>query len=132
MSGNDDITPAHLGKFHDFTADELDRLVEEADSIYTNGWRDFKYEEYDDSRGIYFPEIAGWVSTLATYGGEGQGDDYWVVVKVTPGTVLGPDAELGAPRYFKKPGYYASYSGGYLDGNLIEVRPREKMITVYE
>lgn len=35
-------------------------------------------------------------------------------------------------RFFRKYGYYDSWSGGAWDGDLEEVRPREKMITVYE
>lgn len=35
-------------------------------------------------------------------------------------------------RFFKKYGYYDSWESSAWDGSLTEVRPREKMITVYE
>jgi hypothetical protein len=35
-------------------------------------------------------------------------------------------------RFFRKNGYYDSWAGGAWDGSLVEVRPREKMVTVYE
>lgn len=138
-------------KFLSFTAKDLDRIIENNDNSYGDrGWSELKYREYerflhDDQggyvkdadnelvrdplslKGIFLEEIEGWISTIDEYGGEGQGDDYWVIVKIAP-----DDAEIGAPRYFKKSGYYASYDGGYLDGDCLEVRPREKTITVYE
>lgn len=69
-------------------------------------------------------EGLGKVSCADEYGGQGQGDDYWVVVKVEF-----PD---GSVRYFRKDGYYQSYSGGSLDGDMYEVFPKEKKVTVYE
>ncbi len=59
----------------------------------------------------------------ASYGGEGQGDEYWLVISVSDGETT---------RYFRRDGWYASYDGGYLDGESYEVKPQEKMITVYE
>lgn len=58
-----------------------------------------------------------------SYGGQGQGDEYWLVIRVENG---------GKSRWFKKPGYYQSYSGGELDGNLYEVFPKQKTVTVWE
>src|ERR1044071_3816188 len=45
---------------------------------------------------------------VAEYGGEGQGDDYWVVLSLSDGINT---------RYFRKDGWYASYDGGSLDGD---------------
>lgn len=70
-------------------------------------------------------EVPG-LGTLAyvdDYGGEGQGDDYWVVFSLTQGDVT---------RHFKKPGWYQSYAGGELDGDLMDVTPVQKVITVWE
>lgn len=53
------------------------------------------------------------------YGGEGQGDDYWVVFKL-------------GDQYFRKDGWYASYDGGELDGELYEVKPVEVKVTQYQ
>jgi len=44
------------------------------------------------------------------FGGEGEGDDYWVVFSV-------------GNQYFRVNGYYASYHGGELDGSVEEVKP---------
>lgn len=35
-------------------------------------------------------------------------------------------------RHFRKTGYYDSWAGGEWDGELEEVRPREKTIVVYD
>lgn len=57
-------------------------------------------------------------------GGEGEGSNAYVVVKVThPG---------GHVQHFRKNGYYASHYGYDWDGELYEVKPVEKTITVYE
>lgn len=50
---------------------------------------------------------------------EGGGEQIYVVIKV--GT-----------QYFRKDGYYLSHDGSYWDGDVVEVRPIEKTITVYE
>lgn len=57
------------------------------------------------------------------FGGEGQGDQYWLVFKVT-------EAD-GTERLFRRNGWYASYSGGEYDGPTEEVQPVQKTITVY-
>lgn len=57
------------------------------------------------------------------YGGEGDGDQYWVVVSLTDGLTT---------RYFKRHGWYASYDGGYLEGPTVEVFPKPRMVTFYE
>lgn len=66
----------------------------------------------------------GALRTEKTYGGEGQGDEYWVVVSFT-------DSE-GNVRYFQRAGWYQSFHGGELEGPTTEVTPKEKVITVYE
>lgn len=86
-----------------------------------SGWYDFKYY-YTEPQ---YVKGLGTVTQQDEYGGEGDGDQYWVVVKI--------DMEDGTgTRYFKKPGWYASHDGGYLDGDLFEVTPQKKEITVYE
>lgn len=60
---------------------------------------------------------------VAEYGGEGQGDDYWVVISISDGLTS---------RYFRMDGYYASYSGGELDGEISEVTPVDRVVTFYE
>lgn len=108
----------------ELTVEEIDELIhrfgneEGEDSYYSeSGWYHFKYEvgigESEEVPGL------GTVTTVSEYGGEGDGDQYWVVVKV-------------GDRYIMKPGYYASHDGGYLDGDAYEVTPVEKVVTVYE
>lgn len=59
------------------------------------------------------------IEAVDTFGGEGQGDDIWVVVRV-------------GDQLFKKSGYYASHYGTDWDGDVTEVKPVQKTITVYE
>lgn len=68
-------------------------------------------------------EGLGKVVKVDDYGGEGQGDEYWVVFSVTKGDVT---------RHFRMDGWYQSYNGGEFDGDLKEVRPKQKTITVWE
>lgn len=114
-----------------YTVADVDRIFESSHRI-PSGYGDHEYDLWPGElwRYIKFGEVnnipteLGVISLESEYGGEGQGDEYWVVVKIT-----GHD---GSVRFFKKPGWYQSYSGGELDGDTYEVRPREKMVTVYE
>ena len=54
------------------------------------------------------------------FGGEGEGDSYWAVFSTTDST--------GTKQYWRIDGYYASYDGGYYDGDLYEVEPFEKTV----
>ena len=112
---------------------------------YYNSWKDWVKEEYeidpedldsaelDDNGSVWSAvmeyegktyELDGYSGkVVATYGGEGQGDQYWVVVSISDGETT---------RYFRRDGWYASYDGGYLDGPTSEVVPQEKVIVVYE
>lgn len=67
----------------------------------------------------------GWrFTSLATEGGyEGGGDAFWLVFKVEV-----PDyGELT----LRVDGWYASYDGGYLDGDIYEVEPYQVTVTRY-
>lgn len=68
-------------------------------------------------------EGLGHVTRVAHYGGEGKGEEYWVAFSVTEGDIT---------RHFRMDGGYASYSGGEFDGDLREVWPQQKTITVWE
>jgi hypothetical protein len=58
------------------------------------------------------------------FGGEGKGDDYWVVFSVAK--------EGETTRYYKVPGWYASHHGGDLEvSNTYEVTPTTKTINVW-
>ena len=61
------------------------------------------------------------------HGGEGQGEDYWIVFSVT-NLVDKKDV-----TYYKVPGWYQSYHGSELEwDNLFEVKSVEKVINVWE
>lgn len=57
------------------------------------------------------------------HGGEGEGEEYWVVVKFT--------GHSGEVAYLKFDGSYASYVGSEFDSVFV-VHPTQKTITVYE
>ncbi|QBZ72436.1 hypothetical protein SEA_CIRCINUS_182 [Streptomyces phage Circinus] len=96
-----------------FTVKELEDWLNDEDGISGFYWDDLDggYTEYDSP----FGRIV-WVETESNY------DEVNHLKLVF--TVGG--------RFFRKQGYYESWSGGAWDGMLEEVRPREKMITVYE
>lgn len=64
----------------------------------------------------------GIVSLVDSFGGEGQGDDYWMVLSITSGDVT---------RYFKMSGYHVSHDGSYYEGPFEEVNPKQETITVW-
>lgn len=72
---------------------------------------------YENVRGL------GKVYLQTQHGGEGQGDEYYIVLRVE-------DDET--TRWFMKPGYYTSYDGSTLDRDLYEVFPQQRTVTVYE
>lgn len=71
----------------------------------------------------YFDELdEDIIEVIETVGGEGEGDNWHLVIKHIPSN-----------RYLKANGYYASYSGfEYDDSEFYEVKPIEKTIIVYE
>lgn len=69
------------------------------------------------------PGLGKWVE-VDSYGGEGQGETWWVVIHFKE-----PDV------YIKINGYYTSYDGTNFDSfedDMRIVEPRQKTITVYE
>lgn len=50
---------------------------------------------------------------------EGGGETIFAIFKV-------------GDQYFRKDGYYLSHDGSYWDGDLFEVHPTQKTVTVYE
>ena len=65
----------------------------------------------------------GVASRVDQFGGEGQGDDYWLVFSV--------EDSQGVLRYFMAQGWYSSYSGGEYD-TIHEVYPATETITVWK
>jgi hypothetical protein len=92
--------------------------VDSVEELGSDAWQEAKYEGAEETRGNLTAKV------VAEYGGEGKGDQYWMVVSLS-------DSET--TRYFRKDGWYSSYGeGGSLDGNTYEVFPAEKVVVVYE
>jgi hypothetical protein len=86
-----------------------------------DGWHDFQ-DFIDDKDGVVFTDV-GTVKLVDNYGGEFLGDELWFVFSVTT-----PEGT----QYFRMDGWYQSFHGGEYDGELHEVTPKEKVVTVYE
>jgi len=103
-----------------FTAKEVEEKISEFEeagyeSTYGGGvYYDLKGEQEDI-------EVTGFgtLKFVDEYGGEGSGDEFWVVFKV-------------GDQFFRKEGWYASYDGGELDGELYEVKAAKVQRTEYE
>lgn len=61
------------------------------------------------------------VRRIDSYGGEGQGNDYWMVLEIEFSDRV---------KCFELSGYYASYDGGYYE-DIKEVKPVDKVVTVW-
>ncbi|QIN94157.1 hypothetical protein PP459_gp076 [Streptomyces phage Wakanda] len=95
-----------------FTVDDLAEWAEDYESGFYWSDLDGGYSEYDSPFGR-----VKWVETDTDY---------------DEGRQLNALVFTVGDRFFRKHGYYDSWEGGAWDGGLEEVRPREKMITVYE
>ena len=106
------------------TKEELLDFLKEA---YVN-WKEVKWAGQNvdialtSRNGELIPsDDIGPVCMVAEYGGEGQGDDYWVVAHFKK-----------FDAYVRVDGYYSSYDGGYLDGTPYFVIPVEKTVIEYK
>ncbi|ANA86183.1 hypothetical protein SEA_LOZINAK_19 [Gordonia phage Lozinak] len=86
------------------------------------GWSPYVYRPLDEP-GVAIPGV-GHAVMVEQHGGEGQGDEYWYVFKITD--------DAGNERLFRRNGWYQSYDGGSYDGPTEEVKPVQKTITVFE
>lgn len=106
----------------------------ELDEEFTRGsWDDVEEFLYwsdwvgntDPQPVLELPDV-GTVRKVADFGGEGKGDERWMVVSVTflDGTV----------KLYRKEGYYASYDGTTWDEDftLREVTAQEKVVIFYD
>lgn len=94
--------------------------------IFTNNfnWYDAKYEKGQYNLIDAEPSIInkiGPIKTVSNYGGEGQGDKYYVVIYL-----------INYDLYIRNDGWYASYDGGHFDDEPYFVKPVEKTIIFYE
>jgi hypothetical protein len=79
------------------------------------GW----YEVCDQTSWVKLPEFN--FKTVESYGGEGQGDEYWFVIQVELSDRI---------LHYKIEGYYQSYDGGYYE-SIRQVTPKDKVITIW-
>lgn len=96
-------------------------IPERYDSIVEGDASWYEFEELP-REGIVV-EGLGLVTLESQYGGEGMGDEYYIVLRVTEGDTV---------RFFRKNGWHASHDGSYLDGSLDEVKPVDRVVTFYE
>ena len=92
-------------------------------------WSDMKYQKnisgfdkfLNNKEDIPHSHILGNVKCVAEYGGEGKGEDYWLVAYFEKYDV-----------YIRIDGWYTSYEGSNFDGDPYIVEPKEKVVIVYE
>ncbi len=94
-------------------------FTEEFEPDVELNWNDVVYEINDQKLNGYE------LKSVKHFGGEGQGDIvYWVF------TITDPEGNV---EYWKRDGYYASFSGSdWSYGDLCKVTPKTKQTTVYE
>lgn len=85
------------------------------------GWSAWIYESLPGA--VDIPGVGSVEMVERVGGSEGSGEHTHLVFKIS-----GP----GGVHYYQKTGYYASFSGTYWDGDLFEVAPVQKTITVYK
>lgn len=106
------------------TAAQVEQAVNEErvriDEDFVGGgefWSELKYGSGDYV--LVIDDVEYPAVYVESYGGMDKGSDIWVVFKL-------------GEQLFKKSGFYASHYGTDWDGPLIEVKPVEKVITVFE
>lgn len=94
---------------------EKQKLAEELmyEGSYSEGWDNWSGKLPFEFKGV------------DSYGGEGQGTDFWTVIQVR---LPGDDSETA---FVKLHGWYTSYEGADYNGWQF-VKPRQKTITVYD
>ena len=99
---------------------------EYVDGTEGNPWEDLQWalEYKEDSKTVYLPGVGDVVLVNVRGGGEGDGDDYHIIIRVT-----GQDSSI---RTFKRNGWYASHDGGYLEGPTVEGKIVVKAVEVFE
>lgn len=115
-----DFSP-NKGWMGEFLSAEIDLFYLDSEGqILQYSSIDEDFDGYGTRQGV---AVAGYlVEHEVSYGGEGQGDAYWRVVKVS---------KDGEPTtYWRYDGYYASHAGGEYE-NVSQVTPKEKTITVW-
>lgn len=100
----------------DYTTAEIDSAVE----VALEGWSELGYMSKGYKETI---ALRGEPVEIETVAGkapeEGGGEHVFVIIKA-------------GDQFFRKTGYYMSHYGSDWDGDVTEVHPVEKTITVYE
>lgn len=100
-----------------------DRMEPDYEEDEWSGWKAVEECAYGDGH----ETPLGTLTLVEQHGGEGQGDQYWIVIRLTQGDVS---------RTFKKEGWYASHYGHEFDGcnseTFSEVSQKKKTILVWE
>jgi hypothetical protein len=120
--------------FKNLSASEIQNLIEAGWSTYDpeSEWSSPKdrvedsevWDEWDDYQTQQI-EGLGAVTVLDSVGGsEGGGEYAHKIVRVSN--------SQGDHRFFQKPGWYQSYDGAHWDGDLFEVAPVQRTVTVWE
>lgn len=107
--------------------EEFDGDFEYYDDAGSSEWGNLEEDIYTwrkDEEKTAELEGIGTVRLIESFGGEGEGDNYYLIVSIT-------DSD-GGVRFFKRLGWYASYDGGHYEGPTVEVESKQKTITVYE
>lgn len=98
-----------------FTARQVEEAIESDPDF--EGWTSVKY--HDGPEYIVIDGVGVRLEYVDSYGGEGLGEEAWFVIKL-------------GEKYFRMEGYYLSHDGYTWDGDLEEVKPVKKTVTVYE
>lgn len=100
-------------------SDEGIRYESDPESLIDSGefWSELKYES--DRYSVVVDGVEYKATHVESRGGMDQGSDIWVVFRL-------------GDQLFKKSGFYASHYGTDWDGPLVEVKPVEKTVTVFE
>ncbi|QBP33231.1 hypothetical protein SEA_BRUTONGASTER_9 [Gordonia phage BrutonGaster] len=117
-----------------YTADDLDIAIAKLGYSGPNRkqvecWEDYVDEGWSWAENRFyfsdgpFETEYGTVRKVDDFGGEGLGNQYWLVVSVTD--------DAGEVRHFKRCGYHQSHYGSELDGPTLEVEPAQQTITVW-
>jgi hypothetical protein len=85
-------------------------------------WHEFA-EALEGNDSIISDALGVITGVVVDSGHEGHGEYCELVFKLT--------LDDGTEQYFKKVGYYASFHGTDWDGGFYEVKPTEKVVTVY-
>ena len=105
-----------------------------ATGLHDEKWGDTELDSFDlwgEINSVQVPNL-GLVSIAESFGGEGQGDQYYLVFKVEFNEENSVNAHVPDVKYYRVDGYWASFGGGEYDGPFYEVQPVQRMVTFYD